>query len=60
MGIGDSTAFNLSKASGRAAFARGFGCLDDAIADDKKYGNGPVRSPLGTFARWPLRCPFGH
>jgi hypothetical protein len=54
----DSTAYNNEQGNrARKLFAAVvLAALDDAIADDKKFGNGPDRSPAGPAPRTGARC----
>jgi hypothetical protein len=54
----DSTAFNFEQGQrARKLFAAVvLAALDDAIADDKKYGNGPTRSPAGPGRVTAVKC----
>lgn len=55
----DGSAFNFEQGQrARKLFAAVvLAALDDAIADDKKYGNGPDQIALGAFARCTRSCP---
>ena len=54
----DSTAYNNEQGNrARKLFAAVvLAALDDAIADDKKFGNGPTRSPAGRGRRTGAKC----
>ena len=54
----DGTAFTHEQgARARKLFAAVvLAALDDAIADDKKYGNGPSRLPVGPGRATGARC----